>query len=138
MRLDDDAFPIVRMHYNAAGDGDGLALFDQLLAREQPFVVLALSAGPEDQQTGEESRQLSRWMKRRREPLQRLVKAIVLVEPQPTRRFIARASAPVFDKLWGCPLLVTDSETEALPTAERLLRDVSPADPYLPQLDRTS
>ncbi|TGX49129.1 hypothetical protein E5A73_20005 [Sphingomonas gei] len=121
MRLDDAAFPIVRMHYDVAGDGDSLALFDALLAREQPFVVLALSADPDHMQTGEERWQLSRWMKRNREPLNRLVRAMVYVEPQPARRFIAKASAPVFRTVWGYPLFVADSEADALPTAERLL-----------------
>jgi hypothetical protein len=126
MRLDGAAFPIVRMHYNEAGDGGGLALFEQLLAREQPFVVVALGADPDHMQSGEERWQLSRWMKRHREPLHRLVKAMVYVEPQPALRFIAEAAAPVFDTVWGYPLLVAGSETEALPTAERLLAEDPP------------
>ena len=135
MRLDSAAFPIVRMHYNEAGNGDSLALFDQLLAREQPFVVLALSADPDQMQTGEERWQLSRWMKRNREPLHRLVKAMVYVEPQRARWFIAKATAPVFDTLWGYPLIVADSEAEALPTAERLLAGDAPGTPNSSQAE---
>lgn len=138
MRLDSAAFPIVRMHYNASGDGHDLELFDQLLALEQPFVVLALSADSGDLQTGDESRQLSRWMKQHRKPLQHFLKAMVYVEQQPTRRFIANASARVFDMLWGYPLLVAASEAEALPAAERILAGLSPGSANLPQLEGTT
>jgi hypothetical protein len=137
MRLDGAAFPIVRMHYNEAGDGS-LAAFEQLLALEQPFVVLALGADPDRMQSGEERWQLSRWMKRNREPLHRLVKAMVYVEPQPARRFIARATAPVFDTVWGYPLLVAGSEAEALPTAERLLAGDPLGAPSLSQAEDLS
>lgn len=125
MLLEDATFPIVRMHYNRTGpDGDdgGFALFEALLAQPQPFVLIGLGTpDAEHEHSHEERKQLTLWMKRNREPLHRLVKAMVYVEPQPAKRFVAKASASVFGKFWGYPMLVAASEKEALQVAERLL-----------------
>lgn len=125
MLLEDATFPIVRMHYNRTGpdgDGGGFALFEALLAQPQPFVLIGLGApDAEHEHSHEDRKQLTLWMKRNREPLHRLVKAMVYVEPQPAKRFMAKASASVLGKFWGYPMLVAASEEEALQVAERLL-----------------
>ncbi|WP_404482603.1 hypothetical protein [Novosphingobium sp. BL-52-GroH] len=124
MLLEDAAFPIVRMHYNQSapgGDDAGFALFEALLAREQPFVLLGLGADDGHTHSHEERKRLTLWMKRNREPLHKFIKAMVYIEPQPAKRFVAKASAAVFGKFWGYPMLVAASEKEALRIAERLL-----------------
>lgn len=125
MLLEDATFPIVRMHYNRTGpegDDGGFALFEALLAQPRPFVLIGLGApDAEHEHTHEERKQLTLWMKRNREPLHRLVKAMVYVEPQRAKRFVARASASVFAKFWGYPMVVAASEEQAVTIAERLL-----------------
>lgn len=125
MLLEDATFPIVRMHYNQPalkGDEAGFALFDRLLGQSQPFVLIGLGGSDEaHKQTHEDRKHLTLWMKRNREPLHRLVKAMIYVEPQAAKRFVARASAAVFAKFWGYPMVVSASEEQALIIAERLL-----------------
>ncbi len=125
MLLEDAAFPIIRMHYNRTGpegDASGFTLFDALLVQPRPFVLIGLGGSDQaHEQTHEERKRLTLWMKRNREPLHRLVKAMVYIETQPARRFVAKTSAAVFGKFWGFPMLVAASEEEALRVAERLL-----------------
>jgi hypothetical protein len=128
--LEDATFPIVRMHYNRPAPHDdetSFARFEALLAREQPFVLLGLGADGGHTQIHEERKQLTPWMKRNREPLHNFVKAMVYIEPQPAKRFVAKASAAVFGKLWGYPMLVSASEEAALRIAERLLAGEAPS-----------
>lgn len=128
MLIQDSDFPIVRMHYDQAGaEGDlsGLARFDELLSQTSPFVLIGLGASDEaHKHTPEERKQMALWMKRNREPLRRLVKAMVYVEPHAAKRLVAKAQALVFAKGWGFPMIVAASEGQALTIAERLLAGV--------------
>jgi hypothetical protein len=125
MLLEDAAFPIVRMHYDRTGpedDESGFALFEALLAQPRPFVLVGLGGSDAGHEHSHEERKyLALWMKRHREPLHRLVKAMVYVEPQLAKRFVAQAQAIVFAKAWGFPMIVAAAELEALTIAERLL-----------------
>lgn len=125
MLIQDAAFPIIRMHYDRTGpEGDetGLALFEKLLGQPLPFVLIGLGGSHEaHEHTPEERKHVALFMKRNREPLHRLVKAMVYVEPLAAKRFVARAQAIVFAKAWGFPMIVAASEVEALAIADRLL-----------------
>lgn len=124
MLIDDTQFPIVRMHYNRADDrGDEVSfrIFEDLLARKKSFVLVGLGAEAEQVQSNEERKQLTLWMKRNREALHAYVRAMVYVEPSPAKRFLAKTSAPIFQKFWGYPILVSASEAEAEGIAARLL-----------------
>ncbi len=124
MLVDDTQFPIVRMHYNLADDrGDEVSfqIFEDLLEREQSFVLIGLGAEPERVQSIEERKRVTLWMKSNRQALHSYVRAMVYVEPSPAKRFIAKTSAHVFQKFWGYPILVAASETEAEAVAARLL-----------------
>lgn len=124
MLVDDTKFPIVRMHYNRADDrGDEVSfqIFEDLLARKRPFVLIGLGAEPDQVQSTEERKRLTLWMKRNRQALHTHVRAMVYVEPSPAKRFLAKTSAPIFQKLWGYPILVSASEAEAEGIAARLL-----------------
>lgn len=131
MLIQDSEFPIVRMHYDRTGpkgDLTGLALFETLLGQTRPFVVIGLGGSEEaHEHTPEERKQVALWMKRNREPLHRLVMAMVYVEPQSAKRFVAKAQAIVFAKAWGFPMIVAASELEALGIAYRLLAGDSAA-----------
>ncbi|WHO37768.1 hypothetical protein PMI04_014480 [Sphingobium sp. AP49] len=125
MLLEDTEFPIVRMHYNRVGtrdDPSGFATFDRLLNRNQPFVLMGLGGSDEaHEHSPSQRKEIALWMKRNREPLHRLVRAMVYVEPHAAKRFVARAQAIVFGKAWGFPMVVRSSEQEARNAAERLL-----------------
>lgn len=124
MLLEKTEFPIVRMYYNRAdprGDEASFQEFDNLLSRQKPFVLIGIGAVDDHEHSMEERKQVSLWMKRNREALHTYVGAMVYIEPNPARRFVARASATVFEKFWGYPMLVAASENEALAIAGRLL-----------------
>jgi hypothetical protein len=138
MLLDDTKFPIVRLHYNQAdeqGEGSGFQRFEALLERRQPFVLIGLGAQPDQVQSVEERKQVTLWMKRNRPALHTYVRAMVYVEPSPAKRFLAKASAPVFQKFWGYPILVSASEADAEAVAERLLAGEVAADIDVEQTD---
>lgn len=124
MLVDDTQFPIVRMHYNRAderGDEVSFQIFEDLLERKQIFVLIGLGAEAEQVQSNEERKRLTLWMKRNREALHTYVRAMVYVEPSPAKRFLAKTSAPIFQKFWGYPILVSASEAEGEDIAARLL-----------------
>lgn len=124
MLVDDTKFPIVRLHYSLADDrGDDVSFqcFETLLARKQHFVLIGLGAGPDQVQPAEDRKRLTLWMKRNRHALHAYVRAMVYVDPSPAKRFIAKASAQVFQTFWGYPLLVSGCEAEAEAVAARLL-----------------
>lgn len=124
MLVDDTHFPIVRMHYNRTDDrGDDVSfqIFEDLLERKTPFVLIGLGAEPDEVQSAEERKRVTLWMKRNRQALHTYVRAMVYIEPSPAKRFLAKTSAPVFQKFWGYPILVSASEAEAEGVAARLL-----------------
>jgi hypothetical protein len=124
MLVEDTQFPIVRMHYNRTDDrGDDVSfqLFEDLLERKKPFVLIGLGAEADHVQSAEERKRLTLWMKRNRQALHTYVRAMVYVEPSPAKRFLAKTSAPVFQKFWGYPILVSASEADAEVIAARLL-----------------
>lgn len=124
MLLEDTEFPIVWMHYNRTdprGDEASFLVFDNLLGRKQPFVLIGIGAVDDHEHSAGERKQVTLWMKRNREALRNYVRAMVYIEPSPARRFVAKASTTVFEKFWGYPMLVAASENEALAIAGRLL-----------------
>jgi len=134
MIVEENTFPIVRFHYDRPGPRDGetsFQVFERLFAREQSFVLIGMGAPSKERtQSHQERKDTALWMKRNRESLHRLVKAMVYVEPQAAKRFIARAGADSFGKFWGYPMVVTASERDALAIADRLLagEDISAFD----------
>jgi hypothetical protein len=130
MLVDDTQFPTVRMYYNRTDDrGDEVSfqIFDDLLGRQKPFILIGVGAEAEHVHSNEERKRLTLWMKRNREALHTYVRAMVYVEPSPAKRFLAKTSAPIFQKFWGYPILVSASEAEAEGIAARLLAGEQPA-----------
>ncbi|RZF58622.1 hypothetical protein EWE75_24405 [Sphingomonas populi] len=130
MLVDDTQFPIVRMHYNSVDDrGDEVSfhIFEDILERKQRFVLIGLGAESDHVHSNEERKRLTLWMKRNREALHTYVRAMVYVEPSPAKRFLAKTSAPIFQKFWGYPIVVSESEAEAEGIAARLLAGEQPA-----------
>ena len=125
MLIQDTDFPIIRMHYNLTdprGGDASFALFDQLLNQPRPFVLIGFGGSDEaHEHSPEERKRVALFMKEQREPLRRLVKAMVYVEPVAAKRFVAKAQTLIFAKAWGFPMLVAKSEPAALEIADRLL-----------------
>jgi hypothetical protein len=123
LQIDAQGFPIVRLHYDREElpeEGNSLVVFDALLDREQPFVLI----GHGDRfhmESAEDRKHIAIWMKRNGDRLNRLVKAMVYVQPDTAKRLAARPAAFVFEKFWGFPMLVTGSDREAAVIAEQLL-----------------
>jgi hypothetical protein len=121
--IEAEAFPIVRIRYDRtgpAGQDNYLELFEALLDREQPFVLIGNGAQLYEE-SHEERKHIALWMKRNRARLNRLVRAMVYVEPNTEQRLASRPAAFVFEKFWGFPMLVSESDREAMSIAESLL-----------------
>lgn len=115
-------------------------MFEQLLERTTPFVLIGPGAAVRDASGDHEvaRKDVALWMKSHREALRTFVIAMVLVEPQTANRFVARAQATIYEKFWGYPMLVTTSEREAVAVAHRLLAgdritDVLVDEPHVPE-----
>jgi hypothetical protein len=121
--IEAEAFPIVRIRYDQegpSGQDNNLALFEALLDREQPFVLIG-NGEHLQQESHEERKRIALWMKRNRVRLNRLVRAMVYVEPNTVKRLAARPATFVFEKFWGFPMLVSESDRDATAIAESLL-----------------
>jgi hypothetical protein len=142
MLIDDDDYPMVRLHYDRSGPGglaEGFARFEVQLDRDRPFVLIGRGADTQAQDH-EERKQVALWMKRHREPLRQLVLALVYVESQTANRFVARSVAETYAKFWGYPMLVTASDEDARAVAARLLAGepaakIGVSEPYNPGED---
>lgn len=134
MYIDSTHFPVVRMHFDRpdpAGQ-DSFSLFEGLLDREQPFVLISRQNDEHDHEHEDPAgrKRVTLWMKAHRARLHRLVRGMVFIEPAAAKRLALKASSVMFSKFWGYPMLVVASEPEALATASKLLagQDVSSDD----------
>ena len=126
MRLDSSTFPVVKILFDAPDDGgpeDALLTFEQLLAREQPFLLLHEKAVDENnhEHAHEERKRASIWMKKNKAALRAYVKGMIQVEPSAAKRLALKPFAVTFGKAWGYPLLVVESEDRAWALAHDVL-----------------
>ncbi|MDR8398351.1 hypothetical protein NE850_18575 [Paraburkholderia sp. USG1] len=126
MQLDSTHFPMVWMRLGALPDQPpetAFAGFDQLLARQQAFVLLSDEGmtGGDHEHTQEERRQTALWMKKHRAAIRSFIKGMVVIEPDAAKRQAGEAFARLYEKAWGYPMLIAVSRGEALETARTLL-----------------
>lgn len=124
MLVDDAKFPIVHIYYNRTderGDDASFQIFEDLLKREQTFVLIGVGEDADHDQSVEERKRVTLWMKHNRQALHSYVRAMVYIEPSKAKRLLAKTSAPIFQKFWGFPMHFSASEGEAESVAERLL-----------------
>ena len=126
MRLDSSTFPVVKIFFDAPGDGgpeDALLTFEHLLAREQPFLLLHEKAVDENnhEHAHEERKRASIWMKKNKAALRAYVKGMIQVEPSAAKRLALKPFAVTFGKAWGYPLLVVESKDRAWALAQDVL-----------------
>ncbi len=122
MFIDAARFPIVYMHHDRPEEPgvDSFTVFEQLLDREMPFVLIGYPEA-EHSEDHNQRKQVVLWMKANRKRLQRLVFGMVQVEPSLAKRLVAKGFAVAFRKFWSYPLIIAESDQQALSFAERLL-----------------
>jgi LmbE family N-acetylglucosaminyl deacetylase len=131
MILDTSEFPLVWMHDASApephDEDAAFTVLEELLRRGEPFVVLSEAGdrSPDHEQTQEEKKRTSLWMKKHRREL-KLVKAMVAVEPSTAKRLAMKPFSIMFEKFWGYPMLMASTRDEALALAQKLLRNHAP------------
>jgi len=126
MQLDSSAFPVVKIEIDASTGQcpqDGYMVFEQLLAREQPFVLLHEKGMDEEahEHSHEERKQASLWMKKNKAALRAYVKGMIQVEPSAAKRLALKPFVTMFSKAWGYPLLLVESKERALALARDVL-----------------
>ncbi|MGJ7558491.1 hypothetical protein ACSFBX_31515 [Variovorax sp. RB2P76] len=128
MSINSSDFPLVWMNLTQELGHDHQEDFDDFeanLRRGEPFVLLTDTAPAEDHDhSPEEKKRTALWMKKHKIELRRLVLAMILIEPNPAKRFGFKAFAVVFAKFWGYPLLLAPSRDQAIEMATRLLSTV--------------
>lgn len=124
-------FPLVWMHAYLASEENAspltaqaemLHIFEELLARETPFVFLSQidhTAGQTESQ--EERKRITLWMKAHKAPLRKYVNAMIQIEPDPIKRLTLVTFSAIFPKFWGFPLLIVSTRDEALSLATQRL-----------------
>jgi len=126
MRLDSTTFPVVKIVFDAPNQGgpeDAFRVFEDLLARQQSFLLLHEKAVDEThhEHSHEQRKQASIWMKKHRQALRTFVKGMIQVEPSAAKRLALKPFAVMFGKAWGYPLLVVESKDQAWALARDVL-----------------
>ena len=126
MRLDSTTFPVVKIVFDAPNEGgpeDAFLVFESLLARQQPFLLLHEKSVDENnhEHSHEERKQASIWMKKNKQALRTYVRGMIQVEPSAAQRLALKPFAVMFGKAWGYPLLVVESKDQAWALARDVL-----------------
>ncbi len=127
MRIDATRFPVVWIRLktpNPDAEASPFAEFEELLAREEAFVLLndeGLDRSGHEH-SPEDMKQASLWMKRHKHALRSCVLAAIYIEPSAALRLATRAFAVVYEKFWGYPMHMVATRDEALALARQLLR----------------
>ncbi|WP_242892689.1 hypothetical protein [Stenotrophomonas maltophilia] len=125
MSMNSTDFPLVWMDLTQ-GPGhehrDDFEAFEENLRRGEPFVLLTDTAPSEEHDhSPAEKKRMGLWMKQHKAELRRLVLAMVLVEPNPSKRLAYKAFSVPFSKFWGYPLHIATSREKAVEVARNLL-----------------
>lgn len=135
MHVDATAFPEVWMDFTH-GTGqtidEVLDVYSALLARGEPFVFLGEGGdveGDKDAHDVADRKTISLWMKRNRTAINALVRAMVYIEPNTSKRIAVRAFALVYEKFWGYPMFVAASRDEASAIIRTVLPSTHETDP---------
>jgi len=135
MIIDDSKFPIVLVDFqhsleqaeneNHNHDTDMVA-FTSLFDSGKPFVMVSTGEAPEEKHkhSREETRKINAWRKINKEKL-KCIKATIQVEPSKVKRAGLKLFSSVYEKFWGNPLLLAQTQEEALELAANVLHKVS-------------
>lgn len=135
MFLDIAEFPIVRLSYDqgsAQNENEAFDVFDRLLDRRTPFVIIGHGAAADDanhEHDPAQRKKIALWSKKNKQHLRTFVKAMVYIEPSAPKRLAMKTFQALSEKFWGYPMLVVASDAEALDKARELLRLPSDSGP---------
>ena len=125
MSMNSSEFPLVWMSFSQQSGQDSQKDFDEFeanLGRGEPFVILSDSTPDGDHEhTPEEKKRVSLWMKKHKLELRKLVRAMILVEPNQAKRLGYKAFSVMFAKFWGYPMLLAESREQAVDMARKVL-----------------
>lgn len=130
MKIDSRNFPIVYLDYSASARKNYnqiLLHLKQLLAKKQPFVIIGKGAHDSNEERVDDRRKISFWAQANKKDVHQYIKVhLYIVEDESTRKAM-EDFAETFEEFWGYPLVVVDSESEALSKAYLLLGENSPS-----------
>ncbi|BAK84700.1 MULTISPECIES: hypothetical protein [Acetobacteraceae] len=119
--FDTTGFPLVCLNpdkvvpgYAASWKGEMTAL----LERDTPFALIYPPAPEEDH---DDRKERGLWLKTNREPLSRLCRVMILIEPDATRRSALEEMFPGAERAFGVPQMATASKAEAEILAHHVL-----------------
>ncbi|MGF6175530.1 hypothetical protein [Ensifer sp. 4252] len=127
MHVDITEFPHVWMDFtHDAGQttDEVLEVYTDLLAGGEPFVFLGEGGDFEGDNTAQDvadRKKISLWMKRNKRTITALVRAMIYIEPNVSKRIAARAFALVYEKFWGYPMFVAANRDEAMAIVRTVL-----------------
>ncbi|WP_457583402.1 hypothetical protein [Ensifer canadensis] len=134
MHIDITNFPEVWMdftHGTGQTTDEVLEVHTVLLVRGEPFVFLGGGGdfeGDRDAQDVADRKKISLWMKRNKKAIAALVRAMIYIEPNVSKRIAVRAFALVYEKFWGYPMFVAASRDEAMAIVRTVLPSTQGAD----------
>ena len=134
MIIDDSKFPVVLVDFqhtlepveNETHNHDNdMAAFTSLFESGKPFVMVSTGEAPEEKHkhSREETRKINAWRKTNKEKL-KCIQATIQVEPSKVKRVGLTLFASVYEKFWGNPLLLAQTQEEALELAKNVLHKV--------------
>ncbi|RBM05194.1 MULTISPECIES: hypothetical protein [Acetobacteraceae] len=111
--LNTSDFPLVCLNPNQMVPGyatNWKGEMTALLERGTPFALIYPPAPEEDH---EDRKERGLWLKTNREPLSRLCRVMILIEPDAIRRSALEKMFPGTERAFGVPQMATATKTEA-------------------------
>lgn len=127
MRLDDTRFPLVYLRAHEDGEGhdaaeDRNSLFEGLLGRAQPFVLIAENPDHDhDEETSEERKARAKVFKQMKGRMRKYCLGLILVEDDGPAGVSVRLAATAVQKMLGLTVQFVPDEATATAKALALL-----------------
>lgn len=122
--FDMSEFPLIVARNEAIAPGYASAWeqdMNTLLESDTPFVLLFVSPRPEE--THDDRKQRGMWLKTNRDPLAKVCKALITVEPDEREREESKAGAAAISKAFGIPLEAVATLDDARKIGRQLLAE---------------
>ncbi len=121
---DVSAFPVVRPRNAGMTEGyapQWVSEMEALLARGEPYVLVL--EGVRVDEAHEDRKQRGLWLKKNKQALRKVCKALISVEPDALKRAAFRLQAAGAVRAFGIPMDVVASAAEAMACVRRRLED---------------
>ena len=124
MKIDSRDFPIVHLDYASSSRKNYnqiLLHLKQLLEKKQPFVIIGKGAHDENEDRVDDRRKISFWAQANKKEVQKYIKVHLYIAQDLETKKSMEEFTETFEDFWGYPLVVVESEEEALSKAHLLL-----------------